>query len=357
MRTQGQYKGLSESEVLQSRREHGANVLTPPQRESLWKRFAERLTGPFGHLLQGWNDGDHLIFILEVAAVLSVFVSLAEYGGWFGLTQQGAAVFFEPTGIIIAILLATGIAFIFEVKADREFSLLNQVNDEEPVQVIRDGIAQRVRKCDVVVGDVLLVSTGEEVAADAELLESVQLSVDESTLTGEPVCRKSALAAEQDAEATFPTNRLMRGTKVMEGHGVARVIAVGDQTENGRVFTAAQIDDSVRTPLDEQLDRLGQLISWGSYLVALLVIVGRTAMYLLNEPFVAADFAAYVLQTFMIAVTLVVVAVPEGLPMAVSLALAYSMRSMLKTNNLVRRLHACETMGAATVICTERPAR
>ena len=354
MHTHATYQGLTAAEVLQSRQQHGANVLTPPRRESLWKRFAERLTGPFGHLINGWHDGDHLIFILEVAALLSVFVSVAEYNGWFGLNREGAAVFFEPVGIIMAILLATGIAFIFEVKADREFSVLNQVNDEEPVQVIRDGTAQRIKKCDVVVGDVLLLSTGEEIPADAELLESTQLSIDESTLTGEPICRKTVVPEQMDAEATFPSNHVMRGTKVMEGHGVARVMAVGDKTENGRVFTAAQIDDSVRTPLDEQLNHLGRLISWGSYTVALLVIVGRVVMYLLNEPFVPADFIAYVLQTFMIAVTLIVVAVPEGLPMAVSLSLAYSMRSMLKTNNLVRKLHACETMGAATVICTDK---
>lgn len=354
MHTHVTYQGLTAAEVLQSRQQHGANVLTPPRRESLWKRFAERLTGPFGHHINGWHDGDHLIFILEVAALLSVFVSVAEYNGWFGLTREGAAVFFEPVGIIMAILLATGIAFIFEVKADREFSVLNQVNDEEPVQVIRDGTAQRIKKCDVVVGDVLLLSTGEEIPADAELLEATQLSIDESTLTGEPICRKTVVPEEMDAEATFPSNHVMRGTKVMEGHGVARVMAVGDQTENGRVFTAAQIDDSVRTPLDEQLNHLGRLISWGSYAVALLVIIGRVVVYLLNEPFVPADFIAYVLQTFMIAVTLIVVAVPEGLPMAVSLSLAYSMRSMLKTNNLVRKLHACETMGAATVICTDK---
>lgn len=354
MNTHIPYAGLTAAEVLQSRKLHGANVLTPPRRESLWKRFAERLTGPFGHHIKGWHDGDHLIFILEVAALLSVFVSVAEYNGWFGLTREGAVVFFEPVGIIMAILLATGIAFIFEVKADREFSVLNQVNDEEPVQVIRDGTAQRIKKCDVVVGDVLLLSTGEEIPADAELLEATQLSIDESTLTGEPICRKTVVPEEMDAEATFPSNHVMRGTKVMEGHGVARVMAVGDQTENGRVFTAAQIDDSVRTPLDEQLNHLGRLISWGSYAVALLVIIGRVVVYLLNEPFVPADFIAYVLQTFMIAVTLIVVAVPEGLPMAVSLSLAYSMRSMLKTNNLVRKLHACETMGAATVICTDK---
>ena len=354
MITSHTYQGLSSAEVAESRRRHGANVLTPAKRESLWKRFFERLTGPFGHLIHGWHNGDQLIFILEVAALLSIVVSFAEYGGWFGLERQDPAVFFEPVGILVAILLATGIAFIFEVKADREFSLLNQVNDEEPVQVIRDGSAQRIRKCDVVVGDLLIISAGEEIAADAELMEAVQMSIDESSLTGEPLCRKTVHPDEFDAEATFPSNHVMRGTKVMEGHGVARVLAVGDQTENGRVFTATQIDTHVSTPLSEQLDRLGRLIAWASYAVALLVVAGRVTMYLLQEPFTTGAFIAYLLQTLMIAVTLIVVAVPEGLPMAVSLSLAYSMRRMLKTNNLVRRLHACETMGAATVICTDK---
>ena len=262
--------------------------------------------------------------------------------------------FFEPVGIFIAIFLATGMAFLFEVKADREFAILNQVNDEEPVMVIRDGHKRQIPKCDVVVGDIVLLATGDEIAADGQLLESVVLQVDESTLTGEPICHKSVREEDFDAEATFPTNQVLKGTKVMEGHGVMLVQAVGDATENGKVYEAAKIDDSVKTPLNEQLDRLGQLIARMSYAVAFLVIVGRVLMFFLNYDFDWIHFIAYLLQTVMIAVTLIVVAVPEGLPMAVTLSLAYSMRRMLKTHNLVRKMHACETMGATTVICTDK---
>ena len=354
------YTGLTDAQVLESRQKYGANVLTPPEKDSLWKRFFEKLTGPFGHHIEGWEDGDELIFILEIAAVLSIFISCAEFFGWFGLSSDaGWGVFFEPLGILIAILLATGIAFIFELKADKEFSILNQVNDEEAVQVIRNGNAVQVEKKDIVVGDIVIITTGEEIPADAELLEAVSLHMDESTLTGEPVCTKTINPEEFDNDATFPSNHVMRGTKVMEGHGICRVFAVGDKTENGKVFEAAQIDDSVKTPLNEQLDGLGDLITKISYAFAALIIVGRVLMFLVSRDWDASslmsvDFVAYLLQTFMIAVTLIVVAVPEGLPMAVNLSLAYSMRRMLKTNNLVRKMHACETMGATTVICTDK---
>lgn len=293
---------------------------------------------------------DPLIMILLVAGVLSIAISCYEY---FSLHEE-TAVFFEPVGIFIAIFLATGMAFLFEVKADREFAILNQVNDEEPVMVIRDGHKRQIPKCDVVVGDIVLLATGDEIAADGQLLESVALQVDESTLTGEPICHKSVREEDFDAEATFPTNQVLKGTKVMEGHGVMLVQAVGDATENGKVYEAAKIDDSVKTPLNEQLDRLGQLIARMSYGVAFLVIVGRVLMFFLNYDFDWIHFIAYLLQTVMIAVTLIVVAVPEGLPMAVTLSLAYSMRRMLKTHNLVRKMHACETMGATTVICTDK---
>ncbi len=271
--------------------------------------------------------------------------------------KKGAGVFFEPLGIFIAILLATGLGFIFELKADKEFALLNQVNDDEPVQVIRDGYATQVPRKDVVVGDIVILNTGEEVPADGELLEAVSLSIDESTLTGEPICTKTTDPARFDPDHTFPDNHAMRGTKVMEGHGVMRVFAVGDATENGKVFEAAQIDDSVKTPLNEQLDGLGDLITKISYGFAIAIVLGRLAMYFFHLPdsgFNWIEFTAYLLQTLMVAVTLVVVAVPEGLPMAVTLSLAYSMRRMLKTNNLVRKMHACETMGATTVICTDK---
>ena len=352
---------LNESQVIASRKEHGANILTPPEKEPLWKQFVQTLTGPFGHLIPGWENGDSLVFILEIAALLSTFISLSEYFGWLGLeASYNAKVFFEPVGIIMAIVLATGISFYFEVKANREFDLLNQVNDDEPVKTIRliDGKEKVVAipRRDVVVGDVLMLSTGEEVPADCELLEATSLSIDESTLTGEPICHKTVNKGEFDNNATFPSNHVMRGTKVMEGHCVCRVFAVGDKTENGKVFTAAQITDNVKTPLDEQFDRLGIVISVASYVVGVLVFIGRiVAFFHVNDTsFSDPQFLPYALQSLMIAVTLVVCAVPEGLPMAVSLSLALSMRRMLKTNNLVRKMHACETMGATTVICTDK---
>ncbi|WP_288084311.1 calcium-translocating P-type ATPase, PMCA-type [Xylanibacter rodentium] len=332
------YTGLTDAEVLESRKKNGVNLLTPPEKDSLLKRFFEKF-------------GDPLIIILLIAGALSIGISCYEY---FSL-GQGAGVFFEPIGIFIAILLATSLAFIFELKADKEFALLNQVNDDEPVQVIRNGNAMQIAKKDVVVGDIVILNTGEEVPADGELLEAVMLNIDESTLTGEPICHKTTDPAEFDKDATFPSNHAMRGTKIMEGHGVMRVLAVGDETENGKVFEAAQIDDSVKTPLNEQLDGLGDLITKISYGFAAAIIIGRIVMYFINVPeFEWVSFLAYFLQTLMVAVTLVVVAVPEGLPMAVTLSLAYSMRRMLKTNNLVRKMHACETMGATTVICTDK---
>ncbi|MDE6417640.1 MAG: calcium-translocating P-type ATPase, PMCA-type [Duncaniella sp.] len=333
-----QYKGLTDAEVSASRREHGSNLLTPPAKEPLWKKFLAKF-------------GDPLIIILLVAGVLSIGISCYEYWGLGG----GLNVFFEPLGIFVAILLATGLAFYFEMKADKEFELLNRVNDDEPVQVIRNGAPTRIPRKDVVVGDIVLLDTGEEIPADGRLLETVMLNVDESSLTGEPVAHKSVRPEDADPDATFPTDHAMRGTKVMEGHGVMEVFAVGDATENGKVFEAAQIDDTVKTPLNEQLDRLGKLITQISYTIAVIIVIGRMAMYLLKVPeFDWIPFLAYLLQSLMVAVTLVVVAVPEGLPMAVTLSLAYSMRRMLRTNNLVRKMHACETMGAATVICTDK---
>lgn len=332
------YTGLTEAEVAESRGKYGVNILTPPEKEPLWRQFLKKF-------------GDPLIIILMIAGVLSVGISCYEYWG----LGQGAGVFFEPVGIFIAILLATGLAFIFELKADKEFALLNQVNDDEPVQVIRGGNIVQIARKDVVVGDIVILNTGEEVPADGELLEAVMLNIDESTLTGEPICHKTTDQAQFDKDATFPSNHAMRGTKIMEGHGVMRVLAVGDSTENGKVFEAAQIDDSVKTPLNEQLDGLGKLITRVSYGFAAAIIAGRIVMYFINVPeFDWMSLLAFVLQTLMVAVTLVVVAVPEGLPMAVTLSLAYSMRRMLKTNNLVRKMHACETMGATTVICTDK---
>lgn len=344
------YRGLTEQEVAQSRQQHGENILTPPERESVWRQLFEKFHDP-------------LIVILLVAGILSVGISLYEY---FAL-DEGPTVFFEPVGIFVAILLATGLAFLFEYKADKEFAILNQVSDDEPVKVVRtiDSVSQviQVPRRGVVVGDIVMIYTGDEIPADGTLLESTMLLVDESTLTGESVTEKSvddqnaANASKTHSgqnESTYPVNQVFRGTKVMDGHGVFRVDRVGDATENGKVFTAAQIDDSVKTPLNEQLEGLGSFISKASYCIAALVVVARIVDFLITEPFTLVSFIAYVLQTIMIAVTLIVVAVPEGLPMAVTLSLAYSMRRMLKTNNLVRRMHACETMGAATVICTDK---
>ena len=331
------YQGLSEAQVAESRRSHGANVMSPPPKDPLWKQFLEKFEDP-------------LIIILLIAGALSIGISCYEYWG----LGEGAGVFFEPIGIFIAILLATGLAFYFELRADKEFSLLNQVNDDEPVTVIRGGDVMQVARKEIVVGDIVILNTGEEIPADGTLLESSSLSVDESTLTGEPLCSKTTVEADFDPDATFPSNHVMKGTKVMEGHGVMEVTAVGDATENGKVFEAAQIDNSVKTPLNQQLDGLGDLITKISYVIAGLIVVGRVIMYFASNDFEFIKFLAYLLQTLMIAVTLVVVAVPEGLPMAVTLSLAYSMRRMLRTNNLVRKMHACETMGATTVICTDK---
>ena len=390
MENKKHYQGLTDAEVLESRKKNGVNILTPPEKESLWSKFMEKFEDP-------------LIRILLVAGLLSV--GIAGYEFW-GLGHSWTA-FFEPIGIFVAILLATGLSFYFELIADKEFSILNQVNDDEPVKVIRNGFTVEVPKKDIVVGDIVILSTGDEIPADAELLEAVTLQVDESTLTGEPVCSKTTDKNAFDKEATFPSNHVMRGTKVMEGHGICRVFAVGDKTENGKVFEAAQIDDSVKTPLNEQLDGLSDLITKLSYIFAGIVIVGRlfvffnwnplaltlaipTAIFFwmvikkfddfskgkcvisilvffailmamvvglfmhLNSGQDISSLLSHTMQTLMIAVTLIVVAVPEGLPMAVTLSLAYSMRRMLKTNNLVRKMHACETMGATTVICTDK---
>ena len=333
-------KGLTPEQVLESRAKYGQNILTPTDKVSVWKRFIEKFKDP-------------LIIILIVAGVLSLGISFYEY---FGLGESWSA-FFEPAGILLAILLSTSLAFIFELKSDKEFSLLNQVDDDEHVIVIRKGKYTKIPKKDVVVGDIVVIETGYEVPADAELIESTSLSINESTLTGELLCRKSANPDEAVADATYPTNRVYRGTKVMDGHGICRVFAVGDSTEYGKVYKQAQIDNGVKTPLNEQLDRLGGKISTISYVLAALILVGRVLVYIhgLNgAPVEWLGLLTYLLQSVMIAVTLVVVAVPEGLPMAVTLSLAYSMRKMLATNNLVRRMHACETMGAATVICTDK---
>lgn len=388
------HSGLSDAEVLESRRKYGANILTPPHRNPWWREFLDKFSDP-------------LIIILLVAGVLSIGISFYEY---FGLGQDWK-VFFEPMGIFIAIGLATGLAFIFEQRANKAFQILNKVNDDELVEVIRNGSTTTVARREVVVGDVIILNTGDEIPADGELVDAVMLSVDESTLTGEPQCMKTVDPEHFDKDATYPSDHVMRGTKVMEGHGLMQAVKVGDATEMGKVYEEAQIDDSVKTPLNEQLDGLAKWITDASYAFAGLIIVGQLIHYLgwghwqayalivpilmffrlvvtkfesMSKPkcaitiigfflfffaMVTGAFAminpeagsaawsgllAHTLNALMVAVTLIVVAVPEGLPMAVTLSLAYSMSRMLKTNNLVRKMHACETMGAATVICTDK---
>lgn len=339
MQESAEIHGLTPQQVEQSRRLYGENILTPPKREPVWKQFLAKFRDP-------------LIIILLVAGFISVGISVYEHYA-MGASNE---VFIEPVGIFIAIILATGLGFYFEHAAEKEFEVLNKMTDDQPVQVVRGGNTTVVPRREVVVGDVVMLNTGDEVPADGRLLRSVRLGIDESTLTGEPICHKSADPSQKDDQATFPTDMVMRGTKVIEGHGEMEVTAVGDATECGKVYEASRIDNSVRTPLDEQLGRLGKFVAVASYIIGALVVVGRLTMYLTAHGGVDdwMQFGLYMLGSLMLAVTLVVVSVPEGLPMAVTLSLAYSMRRMLRTSNLVRRMHACETMGAVTVICTDK---
>ena len=336
------YKGLSEAQVLENRRKYGENTITPTEKESLWKQFLEKFTDP-------------IIIILLVALIFSFGVSTYE----FIVHNEGLNAFLEPVGILFAILLATGVAFYFEVKANKQFEILNQVNDDIYYKVIREERVSQVLKKDIVVGDIVLLETGEEVPADGELLEAISLHINESTLTGEPMVHKTTNPTEFEQEATYPSNYICRGTSVVDGHCVLEVKKVGDATEYGKVFEGVQIDSTIKTPLNEQLDHLADLITKVSYAIAALVIIGRLIVYFSSqvnniESIDWVLFGGYLLNTVMIAITVVVVAVPEGLPMSVTLSLAYSMRRMMATNNLVRKMHACETMGAATVICTDK---
>ena len=336
------YKGLTDAQVLESRQKYGENSLSSVEGEPLWKQFLEKFTDP-------------IIIILLVALVFSFGVSTYEYV----VHNEGFDAFLEPIGILFAVLLATGVAFYFEHKANKQFEILNQVNDEIYYKVIRNEHITQVLKKDIVVGDIVILETGEEVPADGKLLEAVSMHINESTLTGEPLVHKTTNPADFEAEATYPSNYVCRGTSVSDGHGIFEVKKVGDATEYGKVFEGVQIDNTVKTPLNEQLDKLAGMITKISYAIAILVIVGRLILYFtlpahnINQ-IDWIDFGHYLLNTAMIAITVVVVAVPEGLPMSVTLSLAYSMRSMMATNNLVRKMHACETMGATTVICTDK---
>lgn len=405
------HQGLNSQQVAESREKHGSNSLTPAPRTPLWKLFLEKFSDP-------------VIRILLIAAFLSLGISIVH------------GEYYETIGIFCAIFLATGVAFWFEVDAARKFDILNQVNDDSPVRVIRDGQVREVGKRDIVVGDIILLETGDEIPADAELLEAVSLQVNESNLTGEPSTSKTIHPEDFKKDATYPGNHVLRGTTVIDGHGVARVIRVGDATEFGKVARQATVKSEEVTPLNRQLDRLAKLIGVVGFALALITFLalflkdlldGRDnftlgqigllgavlaggavalvkvwvpivydAFYLAGKPkalpaaveklgwvfwlvfgilvfaaiasvgllfgvnplsaqsWISLEAASRILNYFMVAVTLIVVAVPEGLPMSVTLSLALSIRKMLKTNNLVRKMHATETMGATTVICTDK---
>ena len=328
------YAGLSDAEVEASRKKHGENILTPPPRKPLWKLFLEKFKDP-------------IIQILLVAATLSLIIAIIhnEYA--------------ETIGIFVAIFLATGVGFWFEMDANKKFELLNQVNDDVLIKVMRNGSVHEIPKKDIVVGDIIILETGEEVPADGELVEAISLQVNESTLTGEPVIDKTTVPEEFDSEATYPSNRILRGTTVVNGHCVYRVDKVGDATEFGKVAVKSTEITNDKTPLTKQLDGLAKFISIVGFVIAGVIFIALLVKDIIAGVFTAdniltLDTAGRILQYFMVSVTLIVVSVPEGLPMSVTLSLALSMRKMLKTNNLVRKMHACETMGATTVICTDK---
>lgn len=339
MEKKHQYRGLTRQEVEESRRLHGENILTPPEKASLWSQFLEKFNDP-------------IIKILLVAWLLSMII--AGVHAW-GPEAKGFTAFLEPIGIFFAILLASCVGFFFEMKANKAFDVLNTVNDDTLVKVIREGTICQVTKKEVVVGDIVVLETGEEIPADGNLLEAISLQVNESTLTGEPIISKTTHEAEFDPDATYPSNRVMRGTTVVDGHGVMEVDLVGDATGYGKVYEGSQIESGVETPLQIQLKGLADVISKGGYTVAGLTFATLLAKLLITSgDMPVMELIAQTLNIFMVAVTLIVVSVPEGLPMSVTLSLALSMNRMLQTNNLVRKMHACETMGATTVICTDK---
>ena len=333
-----EYPGLSDAEVRASREKYGENVLTPPARTPMWKLFLEKFSDP-------------IIRILLVALLLSIAVAVYHVA----TGEAGMSALFEPAGIALAILLATVVGFLFEMSAARKFDILNQVNDDLPVKVVRGGHILEIPKRDVVVGDIVMLNAGDEIPADGVLLSAVSVQVNESSLTGEPMATKTTVEADFDKEATYPSNAVMNGSTMLGGYGVMRVTQVGDATEYGKVYTGSQIENNTQTPLDKQLNTLASFITKASYVIAAIILIARTAIYLSDHPVLDwLSFGSYLLSTAMIAVTVIVVAVPEGLPMSVTLSLAMSMKRMLANNNLVRKMHACETMGAATVICTDK---
>lgn len=322
--------GLTDEQVKQSREQHGKNVLTPPQRTSLWKLYLDKYRDP-------------IIQILLVAAFVSLILAFIEKN------------FMETIGIFVAVFLATTVGFYFERDAAKKFNLLTALSEEQPVKVRRNGKVMEIPRHDVVVGDVVLVEVGDEVPADGELIVCNDLQINESTLTGEPVAEKSL---EGGGDGAYPRNVILRSTMVMNGRGEFVVTAVGDATEIGMVAKKSTEQTSVETPLHMQLDKLAKMISKvGSVVSVAAFFIFLIHDILTNPAWGGKDYfymAEIVLKYFMMAVTLIVMAVPEGLPMAITLSLALNMRRMLKSNNLVRKLHACETMGAVTVICTDK---
>lgn len=326
---------MDDRQVEESRLKHGANILTPPKRTPLYKLYLEKYNDP-------------IIRILLVAAVVSLCMAFVN------------GEFIETIGIILAIFFATTIGFVFERDAAKKFDVLTALGEESPVKVKRNGTVNEIARKDVVVGDIIIIEVGDEIPADGRLLSGTDLQIDESSLTGEPIISKHVVTDDNkgDSEATYPSDTILRSTMVMNGHGVAVVTAVGDETEIGKVARKATEMTAVKTPLNIQLSKLAKLISK----IGTVVSVSAFAIFLghdilTNDIWQGTDYmkmAEIVLKYFMMAVTLIVMAVPEGLPMAVTLALALNMRRMLKSNNLVRKLHACETMGAATVICTDK---
>ncbi len=334
--SQVQMDGLTDDQVAESRKLNGGNLLTPPPRTSLWKLYLEKYRDP-------------IIQILLVAAIISFALAFVEKD------------FIETIGIFVAIFFATTVGFYFEQDAAKKFNILNAFNEEAPVKVRRNGQVMEVPRKDIVVGDIIMIEVGDEIPADAQLLKAVDLQIDESSLTGEPITSKGVdeTMFKDSEEVTYPRNMVLRSTMVMNGRGLAVVTAVGDSTEIGKVARNSTIEIETQTPLNLQLKKLASLISKIGATVAIAAfVIFLTQDILVNTSvWQSGDYlkmSSVVLKYFMMAVTLIVMAVPEGLPMAVTLSLALNMRRMLKSNNLVRKLHASETMGAVTVICTDK---
>ena len=410
IKKQKHYNGLSDAEVLENRKKFGSNVLTPPKEQSLWEQLKSCMHFWLLYVLLGmvlasvvmlislkglgfvlptniwlgpvillalfvitylvaflggkWDDEarkfdmDSLITILLTALVLSGAISF--YQGVFG-GVKGFTPYFEPAGIALAVLLATGVAHILESRNEKTFKALNEVNDETLVKVIRNNNVCQVERREIVVGDIVILNAGDEVPADCILLEAEGVNVNESSLNGESApSYKTTNEDEYDKDATYPSNKVFRGTTILTGNCTAQVEKVGDHTECGKVYEAAQVRDGEETPLGQKLNSLAKIITTVSYVIAGLIIIGRLAVYFVqgngdcSSTEDAVVFIKYLLDTVMIAVTLIVVAVPEGLPMAVTLSLAFNMRRLMEQKTLPRTMHSCETMGAASVICSDK---